>query len=185
MTHLLLLLFLYLNKSSNQDHNFPWKLLATSIPIEFYCMTPYKLRTQFTRIFCCCSYFYNPQSWFFYQNLCLQNLSQHLQEFQHYTLQIQLISMYCLQATHLSESWVKFLSAGVLVWLVYSYETKSLASTWILSKWIAVSKSDQIKIKQEQTNHHLQDNPTHVNTPQEPAVHEHITSRKQPKSIVL
>jgi len=39
---LLLLLFLFLNKSSlqNQAHNFTWKLLDAGVPIEFYCMTP-------------------------------------------------------------------------------------------------------------------------------------------------
>jgi len=39
---LLLLLFLFLNKSSlqNQAHNFTWKLLDAGIPMEFDCMTP-------------------------------------------------------------------------------------------------------------------------------------------------
>ena len=56
---LLLLLFLFLNKSSlqNQAHNFTWKLLDAGVPIEFYILYDTMKGASLEENLCCYFFF--------------------------------------------------------------------------------------------------------------------------------
>ena len=113
---LLLLLFLFLNKSSlqNQAHNFTWKLLDAGVPLNS--IVWHHERSQFRRKFVLLIFFYYPKSWYFDCNTWFQKLPQHLQEFQRpYVTNPANQRVFADQPTRLRESRAKFLRAGGFV----------------------------------------------------------------------